>query len=122
VMQFAMDKGLPSILDVDVWTRIAAPLYPLLFYGPPLAARDAAISSNTLSGGFYRPRWLRSDSIRNNCSEARVPPVRGLRRRLRAAPRIKSPHRLRAVTRTAPPSIQPPRRPTQMDARSASPA
>jgi putative ABC transport system substrate-binding protein len=34
VMQFAVDKGLPSIVDVDVWTRIAAPLYPLLFYGP----------------------------------------------------------------------------------------
>ena len=34
VMQFAVGKGLPTIVDVDVWTRIAAPLYPLLFYGP----------------------------------------------------------------------------------------
>jgi putative tryptophan/tyrosine transport system substrate-binding protein len=34
VMQFAVGKGLPTIADVDVWTRFAAPLYPLLFYGP----------------------------------------------------------------------------------------
>jgi putative ABC transport system substrate-binding protein len=34
VMQFAVGKGLPTIVDVDVWTRFAAPLYPLLFYGP----------------------------------------------------------------------------------------
>jgi len=33
VMQFAVDKGLPTIVDVDVWTRIAPP-HPLLCYGP----------------------------------------------------------------------------------------
>jgi len=33
VTQFAVDKGLPTIVDVDVWTRIAPP-HPLLFYGP----------------------------------------------------------------------------------------
>jgi len=34
VMQFAVGKGLPTIVDVDVWTRFATPFYPLLFYGP----------------------------------------------------------------------------------------
>jgi putative tryptophan/tyrosine transport system substrate-binding protein len=33
VMQFAVGKGLPTIVDVDVWTRDAPP-HPLLFYGP----------------------------------------------------------------------------------------
>jgi putative ABC transport system substrate-binding protein len=33
VMQFAVSKGLPTIVDVDVWTRFAPP-HPLLFYGP----------------------------------------------------------------------------------------
>jgi putative ABC transport system substrate-binding protein len=33
VTQFAVDKGLPTIVDVDVWTRIAPP-HPLLCYGP----------------------------------------------------------------------------------------
>ena len=33
VTQFAVDKGLPTIVDFDVWTRIAPP-HPLLCYGP----------------------------------------------------------------------------------------
>ena len=33
VTQFAVDKGLPTIVDLDVWIRIALP-HPLLCYGP----------------------------------------------------------------------------------------
>lgn len=33
VTQFAVDKGLPTIVDIDVWTRIAPP-HPLLCYAP----------------------------------------------------------------------------------------
>jgi putative ABC transport system substrate-binding protein len=33
VTQFAVDKGLPTIVDFDVWTRFAPP-HPLLCYGP----------------------------------------------------------------------------------------
>ena len=33
VTQFAVDKGLSTIVDIDVWTRIAPP-HPLLCYAP----------------------------------------------------------------------------------------
>ena len=33
VTQFAVDKGLPTIVDLDAWIRIALP-HPLLCYGP----------------------------------------------------------------------------------------
>lgn len=53
VMQFAVDKGLPTIVDFDVWTRIA-PLHPLLCYGPIYRelVQNAVASVDKILRGF----------------------------------------------------------------------
>ena len=55
-MQFAVGKGLPSIVDVDVWTRFAALVYPLLFYGPinRELVQNAAASIDKILRGLVR--------------------------------------------------------------------
>lgn len=56
VMQFAVGKGLPTIADVDVWTRFAAPLYPLLFTDPQIESlcRMRSLRSTKFCGVLVR--------------------------------------------------------------------